>query len=229
MHFPRGLRQETALRLVQPGDALLDVGCGRGAVAALLSDRFREVHGVDGDAEALQAAAARGVRVERVDLDAAALPYEDGRFDAVLCLEVVEHVRDPSALARELARVLRRGGRLYVSTPNVRFVRYLADLVVRGRFPLTSEDPCGWQGGHVHFFTERDLDELLRSSGFDDVTHHGITSASVRASPLFRVFSRLVGERLTREFLLVGLFAVARRADAPVPPPPQPRAELRAG
>jgi SAM-dependent methyltransferase len=61
VQFPLGMRQETALRLVEPGHALLDVGCGRGAVAAALAPRFSEVQRVDADPDALEVARALGV------------------------------------------------------------------------------------------------------------------------------------------------------------------------
>jgi len=227
VQFPAGMRQELALALVEPGEALLDVGCGRGAVAAALSPRFRRVHGVDGDAEQLEAAAARGISVLRVDLDLEPLPFPDASFDAVVCLEVVEHVRDPAELTREAARVLRAGGRLYLSTPNIRFAGYLRRLVLGGRFPHTSDDPRGWQGGHVHFFTFTDVEELLRPRGFGDVRHHGLTPPRIRGSMPFRAVERTLGERLAREFLTVGIFTVATRGPGPLPSPARPSRELR--
>jgi methionine biosynthesis protein MetW len=221
VEFPLGMRQEAALDLVEPGDALLDVGCGRGAVAAALAPRFDAVHGVDGDEDALAVAADRGLVTDAVDLDADRLPFSRASFDAVLCLEVVEHVRDPSALARELARVLKPGGRLYLSTPNIRFLGYLRTLLVGGRFPRTSGDPQGFQGGHIHFLTFGDVEDVLRESGFERVEHHGLV-----AGRLTRIARRLP-RRLAREFLAVGIFSVATRGNGPVPRPPRTATSAR--
>lgn len=217
IRFPTGLRQDTALRVVRPGARLLDVGCGRGAVATLLSDRFDEVHGVDTDEQALAVAAERGVAVAQVDLDREPLPFEDGSFDAVVSLDVIEHVLDPAVFVRELARVLRPGGNVYLATPNVRFAGYLRALVLEGRFPLTSSDPRGWQGGHIHFFTNDDLETLLRESGFHEVVQHGSASASSRTTLRYRVLARLLGARREREFLMAGSFAQATRSPGEVP------------
>jgi methionine biosynthesis protein MetW len=217
--FPRGLRQDAALSLVEAGDRLLDVGCGRGAVAALLSTRFRSVHGVDSDEEVLAEARRRGVSTQHVDLDRDSLPYEDGSFDAALCLEVIEHVLDPPRLVRELARILRPGGRLYLSTPNVRFLGYLRTLVIGGRFPDTSADPAMFRGGHVQFFTFCDVEELLRAAGFDHMSHRGLAAGRAR------VAARFVPARFAREFLSVGIFCVARRGAGP--PPEAAPARLR--
>jgi len=209
--FPRGLRQETALELVEPGESLLDVGCGRGAVAAILATRFRSVHGIDSDEEALADAQSRGVVTHRLDLDSEPLPFDAGSFDAALCLEVIEHVLDPPQLIREVARVLRPGGHVYVSTPNIRFLGYLRTLVFGGRFPDTSADPAAFRGGHVHFFTFRDVEDLLAAEGFEAVRHHGLSAGRAR------VAGRLLPGGLSRELLSVGAFSVARRAEGSVP------------
>jgi methionine biosynthesis protein MetW len=217
VRFPRGLRQDTAVRLVRPGGRLLDVGCGRGAVASLLSERFEAVHGVDTDEEALAKAAERGVDVARVDLDREPLPFEEGYFDAVVSLDVIEHVLDPGTFVRELARVLRPGGKVYLATPNVRFLGYLRTLLLQGRFPLTSSDPQGWQGGHIHFFTNGDLEALLQESGFQEVAHHGSAAQSARETIRYRLLARLLGARREREFLMAGSFSEATRSPGAVP------------
>jgi SAM-dependent methyltransferase len=125
-------------------------------------------------------------------------------------------VHDPEALARELARVLEPAGRLYLSTPNIRFAGHLRTLVLGGRFPLTSDDPRGFQGGHIHFLTFRDAEEILRSSGFERVERHGLFAGRAR-----RV-ARLAPASLAREFLAVGVFVVAIRGSGPVPPLERP-------
>jgi SAM-dependent methyltransferase len=120
--------------------------------------------------------------------------------------------RFPTATAHStIARVLRPGGSLYVSTPNIRFAGYLRRLLLDGRFPLTSGDPCGFQGGHLHFFTFKDVDDLLRAEGFDAIEHEGLVGG--RLQRLMRVVPR----SLAREFLSVAVFVIAKRAPGPVP------------
>ena len=207
------MRQEKALELVAPGRALLDVGCARGAVAAALSTRFEEVHGVDEDDEMLAEAAGRGLKTRHVDLNVEPLPYDEATFDAALCLELIEHLVDPRPLLREIARVLRPGGRVYLSTPNIRFAGYLRQLVAGGRFPLTSDDPDGFQGGHIHFFTFDDVARLLREAHFDRIEHHGLAAGRAK------LLARYAAPAIAREFLSVGIFTVARRAEGRPPPP----------
>jgi 2-polyprenyl-6-hydroxyphenyl methylase/3-demethylubiquinone-9 3-methyltransferase len=215
------MRQEKALELVNPGRALLDIGCARGAVAAALSTRFEEVHGVDENDEMLAEAAGRGLQTRRVDLNAEPLPYEEATFDAALCLEVIEHVVDPRALVREIARVLRPGGSLYLSTPNIRFVGYLRQLILGGRFPLTSDDPVGFHGGHIHFFTFDDVARLLREASFDRIEHHGLAGGRAK------LLARYVPRAIAREFLSVGIFTVARRAEGQLQAPKDAARERR--
>jgi methionine biosynthesis protein MetW len=193
IEFPTGWRGDAALAHVRACRRLLDVGCGRGAVASALRDRCEQVFGLDADPEALAVASRRGVDVIEGDLNEP-LPFDDATFDGALCLEVLEHVLRPDLLLREIARVLEPSAYLYVSTPNIRHVRHLYELAVRGRFPLTSGDPDGFQGGHVHFFTWGDLEGVLEKSGF---------SVSERVSlPL--------GRRLA-DLLAPGIFVVAER------------------
>jgi demethylmenaquinone methyltransferase/2-methoxy-6-polyprenyl-1,4-benzoquinol methylase len=102
-----------------PGDRVLDVATGTGAVAAELAARHGcRVTGVDQSPARLAAAAAalaeRGLagRVALVRGEAEALPFADGSFDALTVTYLLRYVADPAATLAELARVLRPGGRL---------------------------------------------------------------------------------------------------------------------
>ena len=107
-----------------PCEAFLDAGCGDGrylTAFASVSPRPRLV-GVD-IAERILATARSategvGLEVEYLQGNLEALPLEDASFDLVLCTQVIEHLLDPQAGLAELARVLRRGGRLVISTDN---------------------------------------------------------------------------------------------------------------
>ena len=105
------------------GGWVLEIGCGRGGFAAALARQTRaRVVGADFSRTAIALAAGhrRDAAVERLDLlvaDIGAIPHPDGVFDAVVSCETVEHVPDPQRAVRECARVLRPGGRLYLTSP----------------------------------------------------------------------------------------------------------------
>ena len=105
---------------LRPGLDLLDVGCGPGSLTADLAGRVApgRVVGVDSAPapieEARAAAEAAGVGVELVGADATALDLPDASFDVVHAHQVLQHVPDPVALLREMARVTRSGGLIAV-------------------------------------------------------------------------------------------------------------------
>jgi 2-polyprenyl-3-methyl-5-hydroxy-6-metoxy-1,4-benzoquinol methylase len=108
-----------------PCERFLDAGCGDGrylAALASLPQRPRQVVGTDISerilATARRAAEQAGIEAELVRANLEALPFEDGSFDLVLCTQVIEHLLDPSAGVRGVARVLRPGGTVILSTDN---------------------------------------------------------------------------------------------------------------
>ncbi|HXC72000.1 MAG TPA: class I SAM-dependent methyltransferase [Pyrinomonadaceae bacterium] len=110
---------------------ILDVGCGTGANLLLLS-KYGDAEGVDISEDALAFCRERGL--DKVRLGAAeALPYEDGTFDLVTALDVVEHLDDDLAGLTELRRVLRPGGRVLLFVPAFMFLWGLQDDVSHHR------------------------------------------------------------------------------------------------
>jgi len=110
---------------------ILDVGCGTGANLLLLS-KYGDAEGVDISEDALAFCRERGL--DKVRLGAAeTLPYEDGTFDLVTALDVVEHLDDDLAGLTELWRVLRPGGRVLLFVPAFMFLWGLQDDVSHHR------------------------------------------------------------------------------------------------
>lgn len=104
------------------GARVLDVACGVGLGLPVLRDASASlVVGADLDPDGLTEAASTGTPVAR--LDATRMPFPDSTFDLVTSFETIEHIIEPAAFVRELARVLRPTGTLLLSTPNARFTR----------------------------------------------------------------------------------------------------------
>lgn len=99
----------------KPRGALLDVPAGEGALAARLIDAGFDVHCCDLYPEIFRL---DGVDIHQGNLDAE-LPFGDRSFDYVTCLEGLEHIENPQQAMREFARVLKPGGHLIVSVPNI--------------------------------------------------------------------------------------------------------------
>ncbi|TAJ23042.1 MAG: class I SAM-dependent methyltransferase [Nitrospirae bacterium] len=114
-------RYAFAGRFVGPHATVLDVGCGCGYGSAYLTDApGRTVLGVDRSVEGAGYARKRynSRRLEFITADATALPVTTGSLDAVVALEMIEHVADADAVVREVWRVLKPQGVFVVSTPN---------------------------------------------------------------------------------------------------------------
>ena len=169
---PRWRRFLVSLVDVDPGDTVLDVATGTGAVARELIRRKRcTVVGLDQSPEMLAEARRRlGREVRLVEATAEALPFADGSFDALTFTYLLRYVGDPAATLRELARVVRPGGTiasLEFAVPRGPW-RPLWELYVRALLPLAGRliSPgwaCvgGFLGGNIRDFYGRWPEERL--------------------------------------------------------------------
>jgi SAM-dependent methyltransferase len=123
--------EDISRRVTDRRPRILDVGCGTGANLLMLS-KYGDAEGVDVSEDALAFCRERGL--EKVKLGAAEeLPYEDGTFDLVTALDVVEHLDNDLAGLREMRRVLRPGGRVLLFVPTFMFLWGLQDDVSNHR------------------------------------------------------------------------------------------------
>jgi len=153
-------------QMIAPGSRVLDLGCGDGdLLAELIASRGCRGQGVEVSREALHACVERGVPVVEADIDRGLPEFEDGAFDVVVLSQTLQAVRRPALALREVTRVGRLG---IVSFPNFGHWRLRAQLLVRGRMPVTRTLPYRWhETPNVHLCTIRDFESLARAEGLN--------------------------------------------------------------
>ena len=148
-----------------PGSRVLDVPAGAGALSKRLADMGLVIEAADLSPELFQA---EGLSCTPVDLNQG-LPFPDGTYDAVTCVEGIEHLEDHFQLIRELHRVLRPGGRLIITTPNITSVNSRLRFFLTG-FVSLSERPVNefeadTLNDHIHSITYPELRHILHTGG----------------------------------------------------------------
>jgi 2-polyprenyl-3-methyl-5-hydroxy-6-metoxy-1,4-benzoquinol methylase len=164
-------RLEAALMDVttEPDDRLLDVGCGAGVFTFGFADRVKHAIGADISRRAIAFCSACRNEIGQANCDFAiqsgtALALESESVDIVLLTEVIEHLLpdESSRVVKEIHRVLRPGGMLYLTTPNYRSLWPLVERILDAASlvpPLEDEQ-------HVQRFTRKLLADHLEGSGF---------------------------------------------------------------
>lgn len=162
---------------LESGDELLDVGCGWGAFLVEHGSGVRFVAGIDLSEEKVRLARERLVEriaagaAEVVRGDAEALPWEDGRFSAVSCIDAFQFFPDPVQGLAEMRRVLRAGGRAVVAMgmklPEAAGPRELP--------PFSSERPCDVRKvqdrmERMRSWTEPEVRRMMGAAGFEEVS-----------------------------------------------------------
>ena len=148
----------------ESGRAFLDVGCGTGALGELLTQNGNSVDGITYSRAEADIAGDRIAHVSVMDLnDLNAVAAVEGAYDALLFADVLEHLLDPAATLNALLPRLKRGGKVYVSLPNIACF-YIRLGLLFGRFTMSKT------GGildetHLHFYTLQTARAFLRNAG----------------------------------------------------------------
>jgi SAM-dependent methyltransferase len=182
---------------------LLDVGCGEGdAALEIRRSTGARVSCVDISDIAVESCTRRGLDAQQVDISSDPLPFDDEQFDAIYLAEVIEHLIQPDRALRDMWRVLRPGGHLVVSTPNLACLpnRILLAVGLQPLFSEVSEEVVLGRGagifgqggspvGHLRLYTRRGLVEMLRLHGFEPVDIRGAAFSDDHLGIVQRVVS----------------------------------------
>ena len=198
---------------------VLDLGCGVGSITEQLVGplRIRTV-GIDVSYRALSKSAGRGLRVVQAQLDGVLLPIASESVDVVVLTQVIEHVADTDGLVEEITRVLRPGGTMLLSTPNLG-AWFNRIMLLGGMQPVFSEvsfrgvfgRPGKTLAGHLRLFTTRALIEFLTFHGYVDLDVRGATYHDVPRG------GRWIDRTLTRYPTVAAQLLVAARKPSGAP------------
>lgn len=198
-----------------PTARVADVGAGRGHFSMVLGERLRTEKGLDPREHVfacdLIPASFEYERVTCAKTDAdGRLPFDDATFDAVVSIEVVEHVEDPFAFLRELARIAKPGASVIVTTPNVLNANSRLRTFACGfpslfdPLPLATRDPR-LLGGHIHPIAPYFLAYTALRAGLEspellgDRTKSSAAALTIALSPLLVTGSLLQRARIARK------------------------------
>ena len=175
---------------------LADVGCGTGRLWQRLRDRFSRGIGLDAiQYEGLPL----DLEFRAADLDALRLPLADGEIDVAAAVETIEHLENPRAFARELARVTRPGGFVVITTPNQLSALSLLTLATRQEYSAFQDNTYP---AHRTALLEIDLRRIASECGLEQIevryTGHGRMPLSASHYPraLSRRLPRLLSDNV---------------------------------
>ncbi|HOF00305.1 MAG TPA: class I SAM-dependent methyltransferase [Spirochaetota bacterium] len=182
MKYPKN-RIEAAYYLAGTGENILDVGCGYGNLLYKLKDSFDKLYGVEINKTRVEKAKEllKDNNFEIIETTVESANFPDEYFDVVVSSDVIEHIIDVFSAFKEMARILKKGGKLIVITPNIADIRRRLTLLF-GKFPSTSASDEGFgfndgteifDGGHVHYFTFSALEKLYKRYGIANIKRYG--------------------------------------------------------
>lgn len=159
------VRREILPLLPQHSDRIFEVGCGAANTLAYLksSGKCNWAGGMELFHDAAEEARSKVDLVLEGNIETMDLPLEENSLDVILCLDVLEHLVDPWTVVHRLHLLLKPGGVLICSIPNIRYYRVVLALLLFGRWRYT---PHGiLDKTHLRFFTKPSAIDLVACSG----------------------------------------------------------------
>jgi homoserine O-acetyltransferase len=150
--------------LIEPNNAVLDVGCGDGQLlVSLVRDKNIKGNGIELDQELVLDCVCRRLPIIQQDVEQGLRFYGDKSFDYVILSQTLQTVKEPEKVFRELLRV---GKKVIVSFPNFAHWRCRAQLILLGKAPVTGQLPMSWYDSpNIHFLSLKDFDQFCEKLG----------------------------------------------------------------
>ncbi len=197
-------RVDKVISFLPKSGKLLEIGVWEGLTTQEYRKNYQgEICGIDLNLDIMKPAMDFLDDARACDLNTDNIPWEENTFDTVICTEIIEHVFDTDRLLIEINRVLKPGGNLIISTPNLSSILNKI-FIVFGLQPLATEVSCRksnygnpfrkslHSSGHIRDFTYAAFREIIEANGFDIVNQTSVPLSSQKwASLLERIAGRL--------------------------------------
>jgi ubiquinone/menaquinone biosynthesis C-methylase UbiE len=146
--------------MVSRDKIVLDLGCLDAGIGALFIKNNNKVYGIDVSDEAIKTARQRGLDVKTLDSEEP-LDYPSEMFDVVFASEVIEHVYDIDQWLSQIYRILKKGGKLMVLTPNLASLgrRLLLLFNLNPHIEVSYRESSA---GHIRYFVKSTLCDILK-------------------------------------------------------------------
>lgn len=200
--------------------SLIDIGAGDGTFLEMMKAVHpdRKYVGLEISKHALELGKSKGLEIFHCDFNSEHFPFTDTSFDTCFMGELIEHVFSPDALLREARRVVKPGGWLFITTPNLSAWFNRISLVL-GYQPVFTEvstevnvghlvDLPGQPAGHIRLFTYRALVEIVERCGWR--VHKSIGIGLNPAVHRYKIFVRILNFIFKSPYWSSGVGILAR-------------------
>lgn len=155
------------IQLAGTGHKVLDVGCYSGDISLAIKNNGNEVVGLDSNVTFVKMAKERGIPAKFADFEEK-FPVASNSFDVIVAGEIIEHIYHTEKFLQECHRVLKKGGELVITTPNINWFWYRFKMLFGKTLPYAIEagedtEACP---GHVRYYTVDSLTKTLQKFGF---------------------------------------------------------------
>ncbi len=173
--YERNLLLSNFFPQTKNSEKVVDIAGGSGVVAQWLKNQGYDVSLVEFSDLAVESAKLKGLKVvQKMIQGIGSLPFEDSYFDIVFFGDIIEHLFDSESALLEINRILKPGGRLVISCPNIAYWRFRLYYLIDGdfqRIDVARQKP--WEQEHIRFFNIKILKEFLNKLDFEFIRFSG--------------------------------------------------------
>jgi 2-polyprenyl-3-methyl-5-hydroxy-6-metoxy-1,4-benzoquinol methylase len=194
------------------GGVLLEIGAGKGNTLHFAKTHHyaSEVHGIE--LCKIDNSFQKNDQLDSFtigDIETMDIDFDSGRFDVILCGDVLEHLKEPHSVLKRLSPLLRPNGVIIASIPNIREVNTLKSIVFQGDFKYT--DTGILDRTHLRFFCKKNIVELFTDNGYD-LLQIGDLNWQRAKSWKFRFFEFLTMKKF-EDFFITQYYVVTKKND----------------
>ena len=160
------LRVRPMLKMAGTGNSVLDLACNEGTISTLIKNSGNLVTGVEISDYGVRESRKKGFKVYKLDLNTPDWSKKiKSKFDVVFAGEIIEHIFETDTFLTNIYNVLKKGGYLVLSTPNLAsFGRRL--LLLLGKDPVTEHTSRNYEAGHLRYYVFQTLSNVLADNNF---------------------------------------------------------------